>query len=139
MGSQRLAIYQLAESAYVLRRVELNGRISIEGQSPWSIRQTAVYHKLNVNPNFSKESLQESKSIFLLIAPSKNAERLLSEFLELSISDRCTLSPCNIQRLLVADSLRGWADYMAWLETQLKDQVRSNPSRLNSASLGPVY
>jgi hypothetical protein len=138
MRRQILVIYQLAESAYVLRRVELNGRISTEGQSPWSIRQTAVYHKLNFNPNFSKESLYEPKSTFLLIALSKNAERRLSEFLELSISNRCALSPCNIQRLLVADSLGGWADYMAWLETQLKEQVRSKPSRLNSASLGPV-
>lgn len=108
------------ESAYILRRVELNGRVLTEGQSPWSIRQTAVYHRLHFNENDSVESLQDVKSTFLLIAPSHNAEQRLRQQLELS--NRCTIVSCNIQRLLVADSLRGWMDYMAWLETQLKEQ-----------------
>src|SRR6266516_3593889 len=81
---------QRIELAYILRRVELNHRELTEGQSPWSIRQTAVYHKFNPNPNPSKSLITHSippskmsKSTFLFIAPSQTLEGLLSKSLEL--------------------------------------------------------
>ncbi|KAH0558401.1 hypothetical protein GP486_004941 [Trichoglossum hirsutum] len=117
-----------AESAYILRRAELNNRKLTEGQSPWSIRQTAVYHKFSLNSAPSKPSvyhtspLQTPRSTFLLITPSQIAENQLHESFEPSVLDGGTISLWNIHRLLIADSLSGWMDYMAWMEVQLREQ-----------------
>ena len=62
-------------------------------------------------------------STFMLIAPSKSFETQLAGALELSHQDHFHVSPWNVHRLLVADSLQGWPDYMASLEKQLKEQV----------------
>jgi hypothetical protein len=105
------------ELAYMLRRVELHGRDLAEGQSPWSIRQTAVYHRVMhpTDPNF--------KSMFLLIAPSERVETQLRNWLHRAISNDAKFSPYTLHLLLVNDSLRGWIDYIAWLGNQLKEQV----------------
>jgi len=103
----------------MLRRAEINGRGGLEGQKEWSIRQTAVYHRLR-SPI---EENRKTTSTFLLIAPSANAQVQLAEALEQSMHDEFYVSPWNVQRLLVADSLKGWPDYMANLEKQLKTQV----------------
>ncbi|EON60848.1 CMGC/CDK protein kinase [Coniosporium apollinis CBS 100218] len=118
------------ESAYILRRAELNHRMLTEGQSPWSVRQTAVYHKLGINPNETMSSAsahssplsRRSRSTFLLIAPSQSLEKQLAQSLEMGISNECAVAQCNVHRLLVADSLGGWTEYMAWLEERLSDQ-----------------
>jgi hypothetical protein len=39
------------------------------------------------------------------------------------MADDRAIRPWNIYRLLVADSLSGWLDYMTWLEEALKEQV----------------
>ena len=124
------------ELAYILRRVELNGRAATGGENPWSIRQTAIYHKfsrnrdaVNGSSNGTAPASVKSKSMFLLIAPSENAESQFSKCLEQSIlDDGLALSPWNVQRILVADSLRGWMDYMGSLEQRLKEQVSSRIS-----------
>jgi hypothetical protein len=103
----------------MLRRAEINGRGDLEGQKEWSIRQTAVYHRLES----SAQQQKKPSSTFLLISPSKNAQVQLAEVLERSVQNEYYVSPWNIQRLLVADSLKGWPDYMASLEKQLKEQV----------------
>lgn len=124
------------EFAYVLRRVELNGREETEGgHGPWSIRQTAVYHKFFPEGQFSSDSSGElakknsfgpSKSMFLLLAPSSNVEWMFSSCLDQSRPDELSLlSPWNVHRILIADSLQGWMDYMASLEKRLKHQVSS--------------
>ncbi|KAE8444552.1 hypothetical protein EG329_014476 [Mollisiaceae sp. DMI_Dod_QoI] len=117
------------EYAYMLRRVELNGRARTEDDNPWSIRQTAVYHKFsipNTQKNYPKDIQQKPKrptSTFLLVAPSENAECEYGRTLKESISeDAGTLTPWNVHRILIADSLRGWMDYMAYLEKCLKKQ-----------------
>ena len=107
----------------MLRRVELHGRPVFEGESPWSIRQTAVYHRIKA-PTVSKDLFQPtSTSMFLLIAPSAHTERQLCEYLDATTSGRVDASPSALHLLLVEDSLTGWMDYMAWLEKQLKEQV----------------
>jgi hypothetical protein len=103
----------------MLRRAETNGRGGMEGQKEWSIRQTAVYHRLQSSTDRQKKPI----STFLLISVSPNAQVQLAEVLERSIQDEFYVSPWNVQRLLVADSLKGWPDYMASLEKQLKTQV----------------
>ena len=108
------------ESTYVLRRVELNRRVLTDGQSPWSIRQTAVYHNFTATPDS-----KQSSSVFILIAPSPKVENQLSQSLDLSESNERAIGPWNVHRLLLANSLSGWMDYMAWLEETLNEQVRS--------------
>lgn len=68
-----------------------------------------------------------SRSAFLLIAPSKSIERQLSKSLESGVSDDRPFAPWALHRILVAESLEGWMDYMASLEANIKEQVSSNP------------
>jgi hypothetical protein len=116
----------------MLRRVELKNRTVMEGVSPWSIRQTAIYHsiesRVNVcdipQPDESKIVCAKPRSTFLLIAPSQNVQLQFIDCLKQNTSnDRPLLSAWNTHRILVADSLRGWMDYMAYLERRLKHQV----------------
>jgi hypothetical protein len=114
-----------AEAAYMLRRVEQHGRTLVEGQSPWSIRQTAVYHRYRYVTDAPKEFQPRPRSMFVLVAASPNVEMQLSQCLNPDALGFFEATPCSVQRLLVADSLKGWMDYMAWLECQLKEQVRN--------------
>ena len=108
----------------MLRRVELNGRELTDGQSPWSIRQTGVYHRLSAPSPASSPETQKSKSMFLLIAPSESAETQLGYCLQMSNKYEEAMSPWNMHRLLIADSLKNWKDYMVFLDDQLREQVR---------------
>ena len=117
----------MTESAYILRRVERNGRSNPEKLESWSIRQIAVYHQyvkerdncdtLDVTTNTATENLQ---SVFYLICPSSNAEQQIGKYLSMCNTDEHAISPWRLQSLLVADSLKGWADYMACLQHELK-------------------
>jgi hypothetical protein len=118
--------------AYMLRRAELKEREVTEGDSPWSIRQTAIYYRLESRtkaislPKEKQSSIISAgcRSTFLLIAPSKNVEQQFAETLDQTVIPAQTpLSAWNTHRILIADSLRGWMDYMAYLERRLKHQV----------------
>lgn len=99
----------------MLRRVELNGRSREHDQEPWSIRQTAVYHKLTS----SHTPTTDRKSTFLLVAPSTNVESQFERYLDQSPISHAL--PWAIHLLLVAESMRGWMDYMSHLEERLKE------------------
>lgn len=124
----------------MLRRVELNGRNSSESRDGWSIRQTAVYHQYTMTSkhpahcaSLSQQCLSEpkshspiqssgdtkDKSMFLLVAVSKNAADHLDQCVE-----RSHARPWELQHLLVADSLRNWSDYMACLKAELSKQKK---------------
>jgi hypothetical protein len=111
----------------MLRRVELNGRDASNGGEPWSIRQTAVYHNLSEHTSPKEKPRKANlKSTFLLIAPSENVEWHRSQYLENTTGAGKTISqvvPWNLHQILIADSMRGWMDYMASLEERLKDRV----------------
>jgi len=113
--------------AYVLRRVELNGRSGKDGECPWSIRQTAVHHKLStalcgVDSEPNTES--SCRSTFLLITASDKARSQIENCLDRILpSQLARLASWNIHRILIIDSLGGWADYMAYLGHKLKEQV----------------
>ncbi|KAH7323474.1 hypothetical protein BKA65DRAFT_555156 [Rhexocercosporidium sp. MPI-PUGE-AT-0058] len=110
-----------SEMAYVLRRAELNGRSGAEGESPWSIRQTAVYHRLS-DTTLGSKCL--SRSVFLLVAASQNVKWQFGKSLDRPTSGQGSqLSGWNAHRILIADSLSGWADYMAYLGHKLKEQT----------------
>ena len=112
------------ELAYMLRQVDRHGRALLAGQSPWSIRQTAVYCQF-ISTGRSRDLTRKPKLTFMLIAPSKSAKKQVSSLLEYEITNEYAILPSKIHLLLVADSLKGWTDYMAWLETQLKVLVRT--------------
>ncbi|KAL2822810.1 hypothetical protein BDW59DRAFT_163620 [Aspergillus cavernicola] len=106
----------IQELAYVIRRVEQNGRLSPE--CPWSIRQTGIYQKL-VRP---EDKSQTPSSLFFLVAPSSVAESNVVEVLSGIKSDDAdaVTSSFSVHICLVAEGLVGWMDYMCWLEEQLK-------------------
>jgi len=114
--------YQLEESAYVIRRVELNHR---ENSDPWSIRQTGVYHGIKTGMSAMAPKLRQTdlQSRFLIIAPSENAESKIARHLEQAALSKSSISPWNIHRIIISDSLAGWQDYMASIETRLWQQT----------------
>lgn len=122
-------VNQAIESTYVIRRVQLHNRELVEGQSPWSIRQTGVYQRLIYDSNWSdltSSTNKYSKSTFLLIAPSESIESQISECMErVNSHGGDALSPWIVHLLLIAESQEGWMDYMAWLEKGLKQQASS--------------
>jgi hypothetical protein len=109
----------------MLRRVELKDREVKEGDSPWSIRQTAVYQRRDsyIQPQQNRIVPVESRSTFLLVSPSKNVELQFAEYLDETTGVAAPLSVWNTHRILIADSLRGWMEYMAYLEKRMKHQV----------------
>ncbi|KAL2063166.1 hypothetical protein VTL71DRAFT_6238 [Oculimacula yallundae] len=118
------------ELSYMLRRVELNGRTEEHGESPWSIRQTAIYHQI-ICQQGAKSSFHEKvakashdiRSTFLLITPSTGAKAQLTQFLQQDVSRQMMVLSCwNIHKALIADSLTGWSDYLAFLQGKLKIQ-----------------
>ncbi|PVH79933.1 hypothetical protein DL98DRAFT_515816 [Cadophora sp. DSE1049] len=115
------------EMAYVLRRVELNGRGGQDGECPWSIRQTAVHHKLStVFCEMDSEPVAEAscRSTFLLITASDKARLQFENCLDRVTPGRLArLSSWNTHRILIIDALGGWADYMAYLGHKLKEQT----------------
>jgi len=114
--------YKLEESAYVIRRVELNHR---HITNPWSIRQTGVYHgiKTDVSPSAPKLRLINFQSRFLLIAASINAESKIAQYLKEAAVTKTRICPWVIHRIIISDSLAGWQDYMASIESKLRDQT----------------
>ncbi|KAI9642073.1 hypothetical protein NHQ30_009944 [Ciborinia camelliae] len=109
------------EFSYVLRQAELNNR---REDVPWSIRQTGVYHAIySPVPRDSKQQTLGPESIFFLLCPTKHAKSQLDRCLQGSLASKPILLSWNVHRILVADSLRGWMDYMANIEEKLRDQT----------------
>jgi hypothetical protein len=48
---------------------------------------------------------------------------MLGQSVDLAIEDPRAVTPFNLHRLLIADSLKNWQQYMASLEDMLRDQV----------------
>lgn len=109
----------------MLRRVERHSRpLDNPQQSPWSIRQTGVYHRITVPATSPFEETDNGVDLTcLLLAPSRKFEAQLSHCLELGVGDDRAIGIWNIYRLLVMDSLSGWLAYMSWLEEELQQQV----------------
>lgn len=103
----------------MIRRVERNNRPVEKGECPWSIRQTGVYHKLRYPGNGSQD-----QSVFILVAPSRAAEDDIAACFRETSLEKDTMKPAfAVHERLVLDSLKGWTDYMAWLEEESKQKV----------------
>jgi hypothetical protein len=64
------------------------------------------------------------RSVFLLISPSESFEKHLKLCADASETEEHAMSWPNILRLLVLDAMKGWQEYMAWMEGEIKEQVR---------------
>jgi hypothetical protein len=116
----------------MLRRVEPKNRAVAAGATPWSIRQTAIYQRLELDdkkrkylaPNGTNTVPAKCRSTVLLVSPAENVELQFADHLgESSPSNKSPAFLWNTHRILITDSLRGWMDYMAYLEQRLKHQV----------------
>ncbi|KAL1642203.1 hypothetical protein SLS58_005543 [Diplodia intermedia] len=124
-ASQLKSFKASSESAYVIRRAELNHRALSDGQEPWSIRETAVYHRYCNHDNNSHGPIVASTSsrptsTALLVSPSKPIEGKINLVLEKSLTEEEAANPCVLHSLIVADSVKGWLGYISWLEKHMK-------------------
>lgn len=116
----RRKLTDLVEITYVIRRVERNNRPVKNGECPWSIRQTGIYHRLAYEPGGSRH-----KSTFVLVAPSSIVDDEITKNLAQHHCAEGAMNPAfAVHERLVLDSLRGWMDYMVWLESEAKQDVR---------------
>lgn len=99
------------ELAYGLRYAELNNR-SIH--DPWSIRQTAVYHKFKAN---------DQSSSWVMIAASKNTEISLDRYIK-SSENIAQLNPFEIHLIVLDTALANWRSYIVGLTERITQQVR---------------
>lgn len=61
--------------------------------------------------------------MFLLVSPSASIDRNVGRLLELALSDEGAVAPCILHSLIVVDSVKGWLEYIAWLEQDVKARV----------------
>ena len=112
----------------------------MEGQIPWSIRQTAMYQRLS--PVGSKTGSHDPncrpstgyRSAFLFVAPSQAFESELDRCGIIQAAESNALCWQNAVRLLVQDSAKGWPEYIAWMEERIKEQV-CEPLTLSNVTL----
>lgn len=65
------------------------------------------------------------RSVFLLISPSESFEKQLKLCADASRIEEHPMSWQGVLRLLVLDAMKGWQEYMAWMEGEIKKHVRS--------------
>ncbi|KAI9686477.1 MAG: hypothetical protein M1820_010605 [Bogoriella megaspora] len=113
-------------SAYMLRRAEYtkeNAPVHQDnGDSPWSIRSTAVYCQ-SLSFRGSRNVTKKPKSTFLLIGQSESLPWQDTVFPNPEIESQRTLIPGRIHLFLVETSMRGWRNYMNWLDEELEIQT----------------
>ncbi len=65
--------------------------------------------------------------MMLLVAPSQSIELALQGSRVGTFREECAVGSWELHALLVADSLRGWLEYMVWIEKRLREQVSPIP------------
>ena len=106
------------EIAYGLRYAELNNR---PVQDPWSIRQTAVYHKYKAN---------DKSSSWVIIAASKRTETSLDRYIK-SCEDIAQSNPFEVHLIVLDTALANWRPYIISLTERITQQVRPISTALN--------
>lgn len=98
------------EIAYGLRYSELHNR---DANHPWSIRQTAVYHKYKATPK---------ASTWILIAASERAKLSIDRYVK-SCKNMASLNPFEIHLSLLDTTLANWRPYIIGLTERIAQQV----------------
>ena len=101
------------ECAYGLRYAELNNR---EGNNPWSIRQTAIYHKYTA---------ADKSSSWTMIAASERTRSSLDLYVK-SCTDLASFNPFEIHVLVLDSALANWRSYIIDLTERISLQVRKS-------------
>ena len=99
------------ECAYGLRYAELNNR---EGNNPWSIRQTAFYHKYTA---------ADKSSSWIMIAASERIRSSLDLYVK-SCTDLALFNPFEVHVLVLDSALANWRSYIIDLTERITLQVR---------------
>lgn len=109
-SSLRLDPLTYLEIAYGLRYAELNNRTSTE---PWSIRQTAIYHRFRAN---------EMASTWVMVSASRRAERCIDRYVKGCV-DLAPLNPFEIHLILLDTVLANWRPYLISLTDRIRQLV----------------
>ena len=98
------------DCAYGLRYVELNNRGKAE---PWSIRQTAIYHKYKPDTK---------SSTWIMVSASPNTRRVLERYIS-SSEDLASLKAFELHLLMIDAALANWPQYIMDLTDNISGQV----------------
>ena len=100
------------ECAYGLKYVDLNKRSS---KSPWSIRQTAIYHQYACD--------QHAKcSTWLFVALSERSKLSVEKYMTES-SEILESNPFEIHLIVLDNVLANWRPYIIYLTEKITEQV----------------
>jgi hypothetical protein len=102
------------EVCYNLRYVEKNGR---NRGDPWSLRQTGVYQKFNMNTG---------TSTWIILQPSAYTLGRLGAVLEETVTKRSGIcfDPLHMHATFFSAARREWADYIESLKLLLRSLVQ---------------
>ena len=98
------------DCAYGLRYVELKNRSKAE---PWSIRQTAIYHKYKTDTK---------SSTWIMVSASPNTKRVLERYIS-SSKDLASLKVFELHLLMIDTALANWPQYIMDLTDNISKQV----------------
>ena len=102
---------QCVDCAYGLRYVELKQR---KNDNPWSVRQTAIYHKYRS---------KYKSSTWIMISASEKTELCLDRYVR-SCTDLAGLNPFEIHLIILDTALANWRPYIVDLTERIMEQVR---------------
>lgn len=71
----------------------------------------------------SIDIVSKYKSVFLLVSPSESFEKQLALCATYVDEQKAAMSWQNILRLLGADAMRGWREYMTFMEEEIRKEV----------------
>jgi hypothetical protein len=103
---------------YIFKYPEANNR----SDEPWSIRKTAVYHRLEKS---------NAKSVYVIVSPlpdSAGAIALSEWFKNLNELQSCETQAFEINQVLLSTYQAGWRPYTSFYEKQIKALVRRFPT-----------
>ena len=98
------------DCAYGLRYVELKHR---ESETPWSVRQMAIYHKFRSKCK---------SSTWIMISASQKTELCLDRYVR-SCTDLASLNPFEIHLIILDTALANWRPYIVDLTERITEQV----------------
>ena len=100
----------ISELAYGLRYAELNNR---DVNHPWSVRQTAVYHKFEVS---------SMASTWILISASQRAKLSIDRYVK-SCREMSSMNPFEIHLIILDAALANWRPFIVGLTEDITLQV----------------
>ena len=108
----------IPEYMYIFKYPEENNRS--EGE-PWSIRKTAVYHRLEKS---------NAKSVYVVVSPVPESAgaTAISEWLKnLNDLQSCKTNTFEVNQVLLSTYQAGWRPYTSFWEKKIKTLVRRFP------------